>query len=267
MKKDFAEKTVHDFFNTIGWENEEGITEDARRWEDLRKHSKIYVSKCRLRLLKFIPKVGENILDMASGPIQYKEYLEYSKNFDKRYCVDLSHKALADAKYKIGDHGKFFVGSFFDLEFKKNFFDCALSLHTIYHMNKNKQEEAVRKLIKITKKGAPIIIIYSNPNTLISKILFPLKVIRNILRKLRLIDNKQALYFYAHNINWWQRFKDEAEITMTIWRSFESKHQKLLFPNNKLGEMMFRLLFKLEEKFPKFFLNNFHYPLIILKKK
>ena len=148
MIKD-AEDRVSKFYNTIGWETEEGITEDARRWEDLREHAKEYVSKCRLRVLKHIPEYGENILDMASGPIQYPEYLEYSSNFNKRYCIDLSSSALESAKNKIGDHGVFLHGSFFDILLEENYFDCAISLHTIYHIDKNKQEEAVKKLINI----------------------------------------------------------------------------------------------------------------------
>ena len=107
-----AEEKVSKFYNKLGWETDVGITEDARRFEDLRESAKDYLSKCRLRVLRHIPETGENILDMASGPIQYEDYLEYSKNFNKRYCVDLSSSALEDAKKKIGDHGVFLNGSF-----------------------------------------------------------------------------------------------------------------------------------------------------------
>ena len=43
-------------------------------------------------------------------------------------------------------------------------------MHTIYHINKNKQAEAIKKLIRLAKKDKPIIIVYSNPNSLIFKI-------------------------------------------------------------------------------------------------
>src|SRR5689334_23175198 len=124
MKK--AEESVSDFYNTTGWKAEGEITEDARLWEDLREHAREYVSKCRLRVLRHIPERGEYLLDMASGPIQYDEYLEYSRNFSKRYCVDLSLQALEGAKRKIGDHGVFLHGSFFDLSLEDNFFDCSI---------------------------------------------------------------------------------------------------------------------------------------------
>ena len=111
-----AEDRADKFYNTIGWKTENEITEDARRWEDLRENASEYVSKCRLRVLRHIPESGNNILDMASGPIQYEEYLEYSKKYNKRYCVDLSSDALESAKNKIASHGVYLHGSFFDIQ-------------------------------------------------------------------------------------------------------------------------------------------------------
>jgi hypothetical protein len=95
---DGIEDKVSKYYNTLGWKTNGEITEDAKRCEDLREYAKEYVAKCRLRLIRYIPNSGENLLDMASGPIQYKEYLEYSRNFKKRYCVDLSLVALESAK-------------------------------------------------------------------------------------------------------------------------------------------------------------------------
>src|SRR5258705_6471180 len=96
-----AEDRVRNFYSTAGWEVRDGIAEDTRRFEDLRENARDYVSKCRLRVLRHIPATGEKMLDMASGPLQYPEYLEYSKSFSKRYCVDLSAQALESAEKKI----------------------------------------------------------------------------------------------------------------------------------------------------------------------
>ena len=239
--------------------------------EDLREHAKEYVSKCRLRVLKHISEYGENILDMASGPIQYPEYLEYSSNFNKRYCIDLSSSALESAKNKIGDHGVFLEGSFFDIPLEENYFDCAISLHTIYHIDKNKQEEAVKKLINITKENKPVIIVYSNPKTIFS---FPFRMARHIKRLLKKFGltffgekREGSLYYYCYPIEWWYQFKDIAHVEILPWRSFGSNVQKLFFPNNKIGSKMFTLLFHLEEKFPDFFVKHFQHPVIILTKK
>ena len=275
---DKAEERVSKFYNSVGWETDDEITEDARRFEDLREYSKEYVSKCRLRVLRHIPNNGVNLLDMASGPIQYKEYLEYSKNFKKRYCVDLSSAALEMAKKKIGDHGVFLHGSFFDIPMEENFFDCTVSLHTIYHIDKDKQEDAVRKLLHVTKPEKRVIIVYSNPNTLLASLPFrlvslPFRILRkikSILKKSHIkIEQKEdlGLYFHPHSIEWWERFSDIAIVNIFPWRSFGSDTQKRLIPNNKLGRKMFAVLFNLEERFPNFFVKHFQYPMIILTKK
>lgn len=269
-----AEERVSKFYNTVGWETEGEITEDARIWEDLREHARDYVSKCRLRVLRHIPDSGENILDMASGPIQYKEYLRYSMNFRKRYCVDLSSSALESAEKKIGGHGVFLHGSFFDLDLEENFFDCAVSLHTIYHMDKDRQEEAVRKLIRVTKPGKPVIIVYSNPDTIISSITssLPVRAIRKAGNLLKRPVEKageeqdESVYFHPHPLEWWDRFGDVASVKKLPWRSFSSTIQKKLIPNNKIGGVMFNLLFNLEERYPGFFVKHFKYPMIILTK-
>lgn len=267
---DKAEDAVSDFYNSVGWKTENDITEDARRWEDLRKHASKYVRKCRLRTLKHIPDTGLNMLDMASGPIQYSEYLEYSKNYKKRYCVDLSSAALQNAREKIGSHGVFLKGSFFELPFDDNFFDCSISLHTIYHIHMSRQEEAVRKLLRITKPGKPVIIVYSNPDTITrlpSRLLNKIKSLSQKPAPLASGKEKMDFYFYAFPLQWWDRFSDIATIKVLPWRSFTAGAQKTLFPDNKLGSKMFDLLFWLEERFPHLFSKHFTYPMIILTKK
>lgn len=261
-----AEERVAKFYNTVGWDSDGEITEDARRWEDLREHAKEYVSKCRLRVLRHIPDNGLNILDMASGPIQYKEYLEFSRNFKRRYCVDLSKDALEKAKKKIGDHGMFLHGSFFDIPLEENFFDCVISLHTIYHIDKDKQEEAVRKLVKVVKPGKPVIIVYNNPDSLDIRLVKFAKFLLKRNVKTKKTDDS-VLYFASHAIKWWDRFKDVSEVKILPWRSFNSHLQKRFFPDNNLGSYMFKILFKLEDNYPNFFAKYFTYPMIILTKK
>jgi hypothetical protein len=91
---------VFKFYNEGGWTKSKKNTKDAILFEDLRPVAKKYVSYCRKKINNFIAKKGNHILDFASGPIQYKEYLQYSKNFKVRHCVDFSKKAIKIAKKK-----------------------------------------------------------------------------------------------------------------------------------------------------------------------
>ena len=153
--------------------------------------------------------------------------------------------------------GKFYCNDFLKIKFKKNFFDAVVSLHTIYHISKNDQKKVIKKLISISKKNAPIIIVYSNPNTLIN-------FFKNIFIKRN--KNKKKLYFYCHKLNWWMQFSKVARVEFYPWRSFSAQHQKILFPNNFIGKTLFELLIFFEKIFPKLFVKYFQYPIIILRK-
>ena len=251
-------KSVHKFYNLIGWKKNNKYFKDAKISEDLRFYSREYVSKCRKRILRYIPRKGVNMLDFASGPIQYNEYLSYSKNYNYRHCVDFSKDAIKFAKLKLRKSGKFYCQDFLDIKFKNNYFDCILSLHTIYHIHKLKQKKVIKKLLSISKKNTPIIIVYSNPNTIIDKIklLFFYKK-----------SKKNDYYFFCHPISWWEQFKDDANVEFYPWRSLSSTHQKFLIPNNFLGKKIFKMLFYLEDKFKNFFIKNFQYYAVVLRKK
>lgn len=263
-----AEQSVERFYSGTGWSTTgEGATQDAVLFEDLREAAAEYVSKCRLRTLRHIPASGEHMLDMASGPIQYEEYLEYSKGFKTRHCVDLSADALGQAEKKIGEHGRYYATSFFDADFDSDFFDCTISLHTVYHMDREQQESAVRKLVDVTKPSAPVIVIYSNPRA------FPMVLVRPFKSFWRRTMRKPAqapesgLYFYAHSIGWWKRFDDIADVKVYPWRSFSTSVQRRLFPGNGIGRKMFKVLFWLEERFPRLAARFGQYPMIVLTKK
>ena len=258
-----AEAKVSNFYNTVGWEGESGVTEDARQWEDGRWCSEEYISKCRYRVLRHIPDAGDYLLDMASGPIQYPEYLDYSKGFKKRYCVDLSSKALEGAQQRIGEHGVFLHGSFLEIDLEENFSDCAVSLHTIYHMDKDCQEDAVRRLLFVTKPNKPVIIVYSNPDNIISRLLF---FLRKMVGKRETSEDKD-LYFHQHSNHWWSRFEDEAQVKILPWRSLSTRVQKKLIPNNIIGRGILSILFFFEDRFPNFFVKHFSYSMIIMIKR
>jgi SAM-dependent methyltransferase len=267
MKDNEAEKKVSRFYNSVGWDFSDGHSEDAKRFEDLRRSSNRYVSNCRLRVIEHMPSSGERLLDMASGPLQYPEYLEYSKKFREHHCVDVSKQALDLASQKLGPRGILHHGSFLDLTFEKDFFDCVISLHTIYHIDESLQEEVVRKLIDVVRPGSNVIIVYSNPFTLISKIERIRSFSKFINRKVVSYPINETLYFYPHTLDWWNRFNDVSELNIYPWRSLNSDHQKAIVPDNFYGRMFLQTLFMAEKKFPKFFVKNFQYPMIVLTKK
>jgi 2-polyprenyl-3-methyl-5-hydroxy-6-metoxy-1,4-benzoquinol methylase len=255
---------LKEYYNSKGWQmNAKGLSTDAIANEDLREVAEVYVSKCRLRILRYLPKIGNKLLDVASGPIQYKEYLTYSDNFKKRHCIDLSEKAIQIAKEKLGDHGEYSCGDFLELDINKESYDGVISIHTLYHLHVDKQLEMVNKLLDVSIKGSPVVIVYSNPNYFFNIIA---KCVKGLFR-IKKNEMGNEIYFFSHSISFWKQFKDRADYEIFPWRSLSSRHQRLLIPNNKIGKAMFKLLFNLEDLFPNFFIRFFKFYTVVLKKR
>ena len=259
-------KQVGQVYENIGWTMVGDVTHDAQTSEDLRGAAMSYVSGCRLRVLRHLPARGHRLLDMASGPVQYPEYLKYSEGFDTRVCVDLSRRALDMAKAKLGAHGEYHAGDFLDLSIEQ--VDAAVSLHTIYHIHKERQEAAVRKLIAVTKPGGTIVIVYSNPAYFVSALLSPLRrMARALIPQTSNGETLDAIYFHRYPLAWWKRFGDSGTVRTYPWRTFNTREQRALFPDNGLGKRMFSGLFALEDRYPRFFAAIGCYPMIVIKKR
>jgi SAM-dependent methyltransferase len=253
------EDQVREFYEESGWRSESsGQTADAELWEDLRPCAAEYVSACRRKVLAFLPATGERLLDAGSGPIQYPEYLEYSAGFGKRVCVDLSQRALDEACAKLGDRGEYVRASILDLPFPDDHFDAAVSLHTIFHIDRDRQEDAVRQLLRVLRPGAGVVLVYANPDRLAARL-------KRLVRRAP-SANSGPIYFFAHPLSWWQQFSDEAEVRIVPWRSLNANESRKLIPDTAVGVAMFRALLGFERVFPRLATKLGCYPMIVLTK-
>ncbi len=117
-----TKQQVREFYDQIGWQQEQdGLYQNAR-YEDLRPVSAEYIHKTRLRINQGIAGEGRYLLDAGSGPVQYDEYLTYSQGYQKRVCLDISIQALREARQRIGERGLFVVGDLANLPFKAEIF-------------------------------------------------------------------------------------------------------------------------------------------------
>jgi ubiquinone/menaquinone biosynthesis C-methylase UbiE len=257
-----AERKVREFYDSHGWTDAgAGVSVDAELWEDLRPVARHYVESCRRKILKFLPQTGDLLLDAASGPIQYPEYLEYSKGLRKRVCVDISKSALEQAEKRLGNRGEYVQASILNLPFPSDQFDAIVSLHTIYHIESGQQDAAVRQLVRVAKTGAPVVIVYANPNRLIQR---ARRLASPFSRKQR--PKPEPLYYHAHPLAWWDRFRDSASVKLHPWRSLTARESKTLIPNNVLGKILFRGVLATEDLLPGPMTALGAYPVIVLRK-
>ncbi|MDX2188858.1 MAG: class I SAM-dependent methyltransferase [Bacteroidota bacterium] len=253
----FENQELENFYEEFGWKkNKNNVFEDAAKFEDLRGVSRQYIHDCHMRVKKMLPKSGRFLLDAASGPIQFDEYLEYSKDFDYRVCLDISSRALQQARAKLGDKGIYIIGDIANIPLKSNVIDAVVSLNTIYHIPKDQQLTAFQELHRVLSEGAPALVVYEwgRHSHLMNVFVFPYKIYQHAVKRLKKytpsISTHPNIYFHAFNRSYFNRNNLGFEIKTYVWRSVSVPFMKIYVHAGLFGKLILRLIFKIEEKFP-----------------
>jgi ubiquinone/menaquinone biosynthesis C-methylase UbiE len=273
---------VQDFYNQVGWQEvSEGVYQNAT-FEDLRPVSREYIHRCHLRILQHIKTHGKYLLDAGSGPIQYPEYLEYSKGYHYRVCVDISLVALQEARKRIGAHGLFVVADVANLPFKANAFDGEVSLHTIHHLPLEDHLTAYKELFRVLIPGSSMVVVNGWKNPPVERWV---KAFRRITGKLR--QKKQKLSEnHPLNVNQSPPGQSEGKTFVSkydaawfkeavgkylpykiwVWRSVSVGIMRTYIHENRMGHWLLQIIFRLEELFPHYLGEKGVYPLIVIRK-
>ena len=159
---DGRKAAVKAFYDTVGWQQDAaGAFHDSGRFDDMRPVSAGYLRRCRNRLRRLLPASGRWLLDCASGPLAFDEYLAYSRGFERRICVDLSEVALRAARRRIGRHGIYVLADATRLPFAAGSMDTVLSLNTLFHIPAGEQALAMREFLRVAAPQAPVLVAYS----------------------------------------------------------------------------------------------------------
>jgi hypothetical protein len=286
MSESDVKQQVQDFYNRVGWQQVSEGTYQNATYEDLRPVANEYIHRCHLRVARHLSPAGNLILDAGSGPIQYPEYLEYSRDYHRRVCLDISIVALQEARQRIGKHGLFVVGDIANLPFKACAFDGLVSLHTVHHLPADEHQRAYLELQRVLANGKTGVVVNGWD-------LPPLTVIQNFL--IRLVDSfhskpstplpskpgigddvttssksekARGTYVRKHTPAW---LKNEVgthiPVEIWCWRSLSVRFMRTFIHARLGGRFWLRLLYWLEERFPHFFGKNGQYPLIVIHKE
>ncbi|MCJ7659152.1 MAG: class I SAM-dependent methyltransferase [Anaerolineales bacterium] len=282
---------VREFYDQVGWQEvSEGVYQNAR-YEDLRPVSREYIHKCHLRVSRHLAPNGRFLLDAGSGPIQYPEYLDYSRGYHARVCADISAVAVEEARQRIGDiqsggKGLFVVADIANLPFCRESFDGVVSLHTIHHLPQEEHQFAYHELFRVLAPERFAVVVNGWDSARLMKIFNPTIRWANrfrwyVARKGAVNDdqvpkeeinpkprNKPKGTYVMKNTP--GRLKSEIgdgiPMKILVWRSVSVRFLRALIHPRLCGRWGLGLLFWLEERFPYFFGENGQYPLIVLCK-
>jgi ubiquinone/menaquinone biosynthesis C-methylase UbiE len=328
-----VQQQVREFYDQVGWKLVgEDLYQNAR-YEDLRPVSREYIHRCHLRVRRHLPASGRILLDAGSGPIQYPEYLEYSRDHQFRVCADISITALLEARQRIGEKGLFVVCDITRLPFKPEVFDGVVSMHTIHHLPESEQPTAFLELYRVLTPGNHGVVVNGWGSSPFMDFFSPLvsfgNRIRSFSRRLsnftsRKSDsgkvatenspkrstlpqkspsrksrqnssvqkyrkypsassvnppNQEAEYssaedqpkgtFSRHLTPEWlkENVAGKIPVEILVWRSVNVRFLRALIHPWLAGKYWLRLLFWLEEKFPRQFGEKGQYPLIVIEKQ
>jgi 2-polyprenyl-3-methyl-5-hydroxy-6-metoxy-1,4-benzoquinol methylase len=286
-------RNVREFYDQVGWQEiSEGIYQNAT-YEDLRPVSHTYIHDCHMRVNRHLNPTGKLLLDAGSGPIQYPEYIEYSRGYQKRVCADISFVAIQEARRRIGSHGLFVVADIANLPFTTDTFDGIVSMHTIHHLPLDEHLKAYQELYRVLGVNAKAVVINGWSLSPLMSITETLADLLGLLRghkrtkkKKRqgtitladeethsasvLGDNLKSgsrTYVRKHNAAWVREVVSKyMPLEIWVWRSVNVRFLRTFIREKYAGKFLLRILYWLEERFPHFLGKVGQYPLIVIRK-
>jgi ubiquinone/menaquinone biosynthesis C-methylase UbiE len=278
---------VQAFYDRVGWKRVGDCCYQNARYEDLRPVSQEYIHRCHLRVTRHITPSGKYLLDAGSGPIQYPEYLEYSKGYQYRVCADISQVALAEARERINDHGLFVVSDVSHLPFKEDIFEGVVSLHTFHHLPRNEQAGAYAEIFRVMTPSNSAVIVNGWRNSPLMRLFNPFiwlgTVILTIYRKATgresyVEEDKcgttsdtaaepQAAFVHREDPSWLkQEVGSQMPLEIFVWRSVSTDFLRTLIHRKFGGRWVLKFIYWLEEQAPRVFGVYGQYPLIVIRK-
>jgi ubiquinone/menaquinone biosynthesis C-methylase UbiE/uncharacterized protein YbaR (Trm112 family) len=269
-RADDIKHEVQQFYDQLGWKKEEEVFSDAAIFEDLREVARQYRHDCHMRVAKYLPSSGDYLLDVASGPVQYDEYLKYSEQYRYRVCVDLSFLALVEARRRLGDKGIYVLGDVTNLPFSDDSFDGVVSLHTIYHVPALQQEKSFNEIYRVLAPGGDAVVVYSwgRHSMLMLATVLPILAWRHLRRRFRHLrpGSRKELYAHQHGYRWFANRRWPFSHKLRSWRSVGVDFTKLYIHDWLFGRRILAAIFRLEDRWPRLFGIIGQYPMVVIEK-
>lgn len=281
-----VKQQVREFYDQVGWHQvDAGLYQNAH-YEDLRPVSREYIHRCHLRVGRYLRPSGRFLLDAGSGPIQYLDYLEYSRGYQYRVCADISIVALQEARVRIGSHGLFVVADIARLPFKLEAFEGIVSLHTIHHLPEDEHLTAYRELHRVLVRGCTAAIVNGWPSSRLMSAFKPLirlswrvrsaaghltgkKTSAGKPKRLKSTDDAapKGTFTNRHDYDWVMNMVgSHMVVEIRVWRSVSVRFMRTLIHPRLAGRFWLSLIYWLEERYPHYFGKNGQYPLIVIRK-
>lgn len=293
MSDQNIKKNVREFYDRVGWQTVEGDLYQNAEYEDLRPVSRDYIHRCHLRINRHLAPEGAYLLDAGSGPVQYPEYLTYSEGYQARVCMDISVVAMQEARKRLGEKGLYVVGDIVHLPFKSDAFDGIVSLHTIHHVPMEDKLPAYEELYRVLRPGKTMAVVNGWTNApLMTRSQGFVRFMRRFrgwwLRKVKkqvtpqpskdqpapIVNESKPMgarpagtFIQKLNAEWLtQALEGRMDYEIFVWRSVNVAFLRAVIYPEWGGRFWLKVIYGLEELFPRWLGRIGQYPLVVVKK-
>lgn len=231
--------SVKEYYDKIGWKKQKGKYMDTLSFSSNKGLGYREIGSRRLKEM-----VGETdiLLDIACGAIPF------NGNTKKQVCIDFSITAIQEARLNRPD-GLFVLGDVTNIPLKDNSVTSTVSLHTVYHVDKEQQARAIEEMRRVSQKKCYVIYNAGKHATLINILTFPLQL-WNWSEKRINPNSKRKLYFYAHDYKWLEQYG-------------KLETYRLL---NENGIRLYGIFLGIIGKIEKYFPRHAYHPILVIDK-
>jgi SAM-dependent methyltransferase len=255
-----TEQSVREFYDTFGWSK----GGEDKLFRQFRPAYRPYHERTVARTLGCFAGRDGSLLIVGGGDLP-QSHVDLAAQFDAVTCIDISRVALDITRNKLPDADRV-LGSICDAPLPTGVFDAVFAAHIVYHIDANEQERAVRELIRVTRPGGRIVIIYNNPRSPIRFATGAVHRLRKRFSPARAVAESR-LYFSPHPLRWWNRFRDACAVSMLPWDIIGSYEERTLIPSDGIARAFYGAAAWVERQMPSASVRFWQYPIVILDRR
>jgi ubiquinone/menaquinone biosynthesis C-methylase UbiE len=266
------EDHVRTFYDQYGWVKTGATTGEDLLFRDFSRFYYPYHDRVNAKTIDCFRDLHGRLLIGGGGDLP-ESHVAIAGQFSDVTCLDISRVAVDIARQKLANTGEFIIASLLDIPKPDDYFDAVFCAHVIYHIQRDRQADAVRELIRVSRPGGRIVIIYSNPHSMPERLVriksslpFAWRFRRKNSPPTAGTENRPQLYFSEHPLDWWSQFSDRCSIEIRSWDALSNAQEDQLFFSDAIAACGYRFLSWFERRLPRLAARWWTYPLLVLTK-